>query len=86
MQQKLGKDFGTSEALHNWLTKADTADGVSLDGFVVEQGVDAVVGRGRRSTYLDVPGTPETCQSFLDSRFFDRKGSSTESAGSPSEV
>ncbi|WP_077490581.1 ROK family protein [Sinomonas mesophila] len=28
-----------------------------LDGFVVEQGVDEMVGRGRRSTYLDVPGT-----------------------------
>jgi predicted NBD/HSP70 family sugar kinase len=27
------------------------------DGFVVDGGVDAVVGRGRRSTYLDVPGT-----------------------------
>jgi predicted NBD/HSP70 family sugar kinase len=26
-------------------------------GFVVEQGVDTVVRRGRRSTYLDVPGT-----------------------------
>ena len=29
VQQKLGKDFGISEALHNWLTKADTEDGVS---------------------------------------------------------
>jgi predicted NBD/HSP70 family sugar kinase len=28
-----------------------------FDGFVVEQGVDAVVRRGRPSTYLDVPGT-----------------------------
>jgi predicted NBD/HSP70 family sugar kinase len=27
------------------------------DGFVVDGGVDAVIGRGRRSTYLDVPGT-----------------------------
>jgi predicted NBD/HSP70 family sugar kinase len=27
------------------------------DGFVVEQGVDAVVRRGRPSTFLDVPGT-----------------------------
>jgi predicted NBD/HSP70 family sugar kinase len=27
------------------------------DGFVVDGGVDAVTGRGRRSTYLDVPGT-----------------------------
>jgi predicted NBD/HSP70 family sugar kinase len=27
------------------------------DGFVVEQGVDAVIRRGRRSTFLDVPGT-----------------------------
>lgn len=28
-----------------------------FDGFVVEQGVDEVVGRGRRSTFLDVPRT-----------------------------
>src|SRR4029453_12834953 len=28
-----------------------------FDGFLVEQGVDAVVRRGRPSTYLDVPGT-----------------------------
>ena len=27
------------------------------DGFVVDGGVDAVIGRGRRSTYLDVPGS-----------------------------
>jgi predicted NBD/HSP70 family sugar kinase len=27
------------------------------DGFVVDGGVDEVTGRGRRSTYLDVPGT-----------------------------
>ena len=27
------------------------------DGFVVDGGVDAVIGRGRRSTYLDVPDT-----------------------------
>lgn len=27
------------------------------DGFVVDGGVDVVMGRGRRSTYLDVPGT-----------------------------
>ena len=27
-----------------------------IDGLVIEQGVDAVVRRGRRSTYLDVPG------------------------------
>lgn len=28
-----------------------------VEGFVVEQGVDENAGRGRRSTYLDVPGT-----------------------------
>ena len=28
-----------------------------MDGFVVDGGVDEVAGRGRRSTYLDVPGT-----------------------------
>ena len=28
-----------------------------IDGLVVEQGVDAVIRRGRRSTFLDVPGT-----------------------------
>ena len=28
-----------------------------FDGFVVEQGVDEVIGRGRRSTFLDVPRT-----------------------------
>lgn len=28
-----------------------------IDGLVIEQGVDAVVRRGRRSTYLDIPGT-----------------------------
>jgi len=27
------------------------------DGFVVDRGVDEVAGRGRRSTYLDLPGT-----------------------------
>ncbi|WP_217697906.1 ROK family protein [Sinomonas mesophila] len=32
-------------------------DELRLDGFVVEQGVDEMVGRGRRSTYLDVPRT-----------------------------
>lgn len=32
-------------------------DELCFDGFLVEQGVDAVVRRGRPSTYLDVPGT-----------------------------
>ncbi|MET9915441.1 hypothetical protein ABZZ74_54250, partial [Streptomyces sp. NPDC006476] len=27
------------------------------DGFVIDSGVDEVTGRGRRSTYLDMPGT-----------------------------
>jgi predicted NBD/HSP70 family sugar kinase len=31
--------------------------GLRADGFVVDGGVDAVSGRGRRSTNLDVPGT-----------------------------
>lgn len=38
-------------------TVSRKVDELLLDGFVVEQGVDAVVRRGRRSTYLDVPGT-----------------------------
>ena len=38
-------------------TVSRKVDELRFDGFVVEQGVDAVVGRGRRSTYLDVPGT-----------------------------
>jgi predicted NBD/HSP70 family sugar kinase len=38
-------------------TVSRKVDELLLDGFVVERGVDAVVRRGRRSTYLDVPGT-----------------------------
>ena len=38
-------------------TVSRKVDELRFDGFVVEQGVDAVGGRGRRSTYLDVPGT-----------------------------
>ncbi|WP_458114199.1 hypothetical protein M1D88_09085 [Arthrobacter sp. R1-13] len=38
-------------------TVSRKVDELLLDGFVVEQGVDAVVRRGRRSIYLDVPGT-----------------------------
>lgn len=38
-------------------TVSRKVDELLFDGFLVEQGVDAVVRRGRRSTYLDVPGT-----------------------------
>ena len=38
-------------------TVSRKVDELLLDGFVIEQGVDAVVRRGRRSTYLDVPAT-----------------------------
>lgn len=38
-------------------TVSRKVDELLFDGFVVEQGVDAVVRRGRPSTYLDVPGT-----------------------------
>ena len=38
-------------------TVSRKVDELRLDGFVVEQGVDEMVGRGRRSTYLDVPRT-----------------------------
>jgi predicted NBD/HSP70 family sugar kinase/biotin operon repressor len=42
------------------LSKATVSRAVEelrADGFVIDGGVDEVVGRGRRSTYLDVPGT-----------------------------
>jgi predicted NBD/HSP70 family sugar kinase/biotin operon repressor len=42
------------------LSKATVSRAVEelrADGFIVDRGVDEVVGRGRRSTYLDVPGT-----------------------------
>jgi predicted NBD/HSP70 family sugar kinase len=42
------------------LSKATVSRAVEelrADGFVVDSGVDAATGRGRRSTYLDVPGT-----------------------------
>jgi predicted NBD/HSP70 family sugar kinase len=38
-------------------TVSRKVDELRIDGFLVEQGVDAVVRRGRPSTYLDVPGT-----------------------------
>src|SRR5687768_3879147 len=38
-------------------TVSRKVDELLIDGFVVEQGVNAVARRGRRSTYLDVPGT-----------------------------
>ncbi len=38
-------------------TVSRKVDELRVDGFVVEQGVNAVGGRGRRSTYPDVPGT-----------------------------
>ncbi|MFC9351856.1 ROK family protein [Arthrobacter sp. NPDC057013] len=38
-------------------TVSRKVDELRFDGFLVEQGVDAVVRRGRPSTYLDVPGT-----------------------------
>ncbi|MFJ8470224.1 ROK family transcriptional regulator [Streptomyces swartbergensis] len=42
------------------LSKATVSRAVEelrADGFVVDSGVDEVTGRGRRSTYLDLPGT-----------------------------
>jgi predicted NBD/HSP70 family sugar kinase len=42
------------------LSKATVSRAVEelrADGFVIDGGVDEAVGRGRRSTYLDVPGT-----------------------------
>ncbi|MFF2299623.1 ROK family transcriptional regulator [Arthrobacter sp. NPDC058127] len=38
-------------------TVSRKVDELLFDGFLVEQGVDAVARRGRPSTYLDVPGT-----------------------------
>jgi predicted NBD/HSP70 family sugar kinase len=38
-------------------TVSRKVDELLFDGFLVEQGVDAVVRRGRPSTFLDVPGT-----------------------------
>ncbi|MEO7015748.1 MAG: ROK family protein [Leifsonia sp.] len=38
-------------------TVSRKVDELLFDGFVFEQGVDEVVGRGRRSTFLDVPRT-----------------------------
>jgi predicted NBD/HSP70 family sugar kinase len=38
-------------------TVSRKVDELRFDGFVVEQGVDVVVRRGRPSTYLDIPGT-----------------------------
>src|ERR687888_1171488 len=42
------------------LSKATVSRAVEelrADGFIVDGGLDEVTGRGRRSTYLDVPGT-----------------------------
>ena len=42
------------------LSKATVSRAVEelrADGFVIDGGVDEVTGRGRRSTYLDLPGT-----------------------------
>lgn len=42
------------------LSKATVSRAVEelrADGFVVDRGIDAIAGRGRPSTYLDVPGT-----------------------------
>jgi predicted NBD/HSP70 family sugar kinase len=38
-------------------TVSRKVDELLFDGFLVEQGIDAVVRRGRPSTFLDVPGT-----------------------------
>ena len=38
-------------------TVSRTVEELRADGFIVDRGVDEVTGRGRRSTYLDVPGT-----------------------------
>ena len=38
-------------------TVSRAVEELKADGFVVNGGVDEVTGRGRRSTYLDVPGT-----------------------------
>ena len=38
-------------------TVSRAVDDLRVDGCVVDRGVDDVTGRGRRSTYLDVPGT-----------------------------
>lgn len=38
-------------------TVSRAVEDLRADGFVVDGGVDEVAGRGRRSTYLDVPGT-----------------------------
>ena len=37
-------------------TVSRAVEDLKVDGFVVDSGLDEVVGRGRRSTYLDVPG------------------------------
>ncbi len=38
-------------------TVSRSVEELRVDGFVVDGGIDEVTGRGRRSTYLDVPGT-----------------------------
>jgi predicted NBD/HSP70 family sugar kinase/biotin operon repressor len=51
-RNKLIEMTGLSKA-----TVSRAVEELRADGFVVDSGVDAVTGRGRRSTYLDVPGT-----------------------------
>ena len=51
-RNKLIEMTGLSKA-----TVSRAVEELRTDGFVVDSGVDAVSGRGRRSTYLDVPGT-----------------------------
>jgi predicted NBD/HSP70 family sugar kinase/biotin operon repressor len=51
-RNKLIEMTGLSKA-----TVSRAVEELRADGFVVDSGVDAVRGRGRRSTYLDVPGT-----------------------------
>jgi predicted NBD/HSP70 family sugar kinase len=51
-RNELIEETGLSKA-----TVSRAVEELRSDGFVVDGGVDEVVGRGRRSTYLDVPGT-----------------------------
>jgi predicted NBD/HSP70 family sugar kinase len=48
---------GLSKATVSRAVEELRADGFVVDGGVVDGGADAVAGRGRRSTYLDVPAT-----------------------------
>ena len=51
-RNELIEETGLSKA-----TVSRAVEELRADGFVVDGGVDEVAGRGRRSTYLDVPGT-----------------------------